>query len=533
MNEHPLRVLLIDDDEDDYFLTRDLLAEIDADRYSLDWASDYESGLDAVARRRHDVYLLDYRLGKRTGLELLREAAAGGCLGPTIFLTGQGEREVDLEAMRAGAADFLEKSGLDAALLERSIRYALVQAESQVELERRVAERTAELLHANEALRDREDRLREADRRKDEFLAVLAHELRNPLAPIRSGLEILKRACTDPKMEEVRRIMVRQTRQMTRLIDDLLDVSRITQGKLELRKEPVELAQLVENAVDATRPFVEERRHELDVTLPRKPVLLDADAARITQVLANLLHNAAKYTEPGGRISVTARILGQQVEIAVEDTGCGIPQAMLERVFEMFSQDDRTKDRGNTGLGIGLTLVRSLVELHGGRVAARSEGAGAGSRFTVHLPIAVASAASSSPGQSAPVAAPAAAQRRVLVVDDNKDAALGLAMVLELSGNEVQMAYDGNEAQQVASCFRPHVVLMDLGMPKCDGYDAARAIREQPWAEEMVLVALTGWGQEQDRTRSRRAGFDHHLVKPVEPSELDELLAEIGDRCTG
>ncbi|WP_197442327.1 PAS domain-containing protein [Lignipirellula cremea] len=374
-----------------------------------------------------------------------------------------------------------------------------------------------------EALRELAARLSEADRRKDEFLATLAHELRNPLAPIRTGLEALKLIDDDPEMrEEIRQTMERQAEQMVHLIDDLLDVSRITRGKLQLRLSRVELAHIVRSAVEATRPLIDEAGHTLTVTLPDQPVYLQADPTRLTQVLANLLNNAAKYTEEPGRISLSAEAADDQVLIRVKDTGLGIPPDMKERIFEMFGQIDRSLERGYTGLGIGLTLVKNLAEMHQGAIAVQSEGAGQGSEFTLTLPRFTSEVETKTP---LPEVTTASASLRILIVDDNEAAATMLEMVVKILGNEVRTACDGVRALEVAAEFLPDVVLMDIGMPRMNGYEAAQAMRQQPWGKHILLVALTGWGQDEDRQHTRQAGFDHHLVKPAEPAALKQLLA--------
>jgi PAS domain S-box-containing protein len=370
------------------------------------------------------------------------------------------------------------------------------------------------------------DDLREADRRKDEFLATLAHELRNPLAPIRNALEIMRLAGTSgAAAEQVRTMIQRQLTQMVRLVDDLLDVSRITRGKIELRKERVELAAVVASALETGRPLIEASGHELTVTIPPEPIPLDADLTRLAQAFSNLLQNAAKYTEQGGHVWLTAERHGGEVVVKVRDTGLGIPAEMLPRIFEMFIQVDRSLERSQGGLGVGLTLVKRLVEMHGGSVEARSDGAGMGSEFTVRLPVAVA-LPSHQPqppkGEGEKTIAPA--KRRILVVDDNKDSADSLSMMLGITGMDVRTAYDGLEAVAAAAAFNPDVVLLDIGLPKLNGYEAARRIREQPWGKDMVLVAVTGWGQEEDRRRSQEAGFNAHMVKPVDPAALQQLL---------
>jgi PAS domain S-box-containing protein len=368
--------------------------------------------------------------------------------------------------------------------------------------------------------------LRSADQRKDEFLATLAHELRNPLAPIRNGLQVLRLAGGGGEMvEEARSMMERQLSQMVRLVDDLLDVSRITRNKLELRKQRVTLATVVHSAVETSRPLMEQAGHTFSLTLPPAPVYLDADLTRLAQVFSNLLNNAAKYTEPGGRISLTGELSGGEVLVRVRDNGLGIPADALPRIFEMFSQVDRNMERAQGGLGIGLTLVRRLVEMHGGTVEARSDGPGQGSEFFVQLPIP--KTAQSIPSARDNESATATSKRRILVVDDNRDSATSLGMMLKLMGNETHTAHDGLAAIEAAEKFRPDLILLDIGLPKINGYDACRAIREQPWSKGMVIVALTGWGQEEDRRRSAEAGFDDHMVKPVEHSVVTKLLADL------
>ena len=371
--------------------------------------------------------------------------------------------------------------------------------------------------------------LKEGDRRKDEFLAMLAHELRNPLAPIRNAVQILRGVGSPvPELRWAAEVIDRQSHQMTKLVDDLLDVSRITKGKIELRKERVELAVLVNTAVEACRPLIQKLGHELIVTVPPQPIHLIADPTRLSQVLLNLLNNAAKYTDQAGRIWVTAEQHNNHVMIRVEDTGIGIPEEMLPRVFEMFTQVDRSLERTEGGLGIGLTLVKRLVEMHGGTVEARSDGPGKGSQFVVSLPFAeeFTDQRTQEPIRDreslvTPVT------RRILVVDDNWDAAESLVMLLRMMGNEVHTAQDGLEAVEIAAAVRPEVVLLDIGLPRLNGYEAARQIREQVGGAEMVLVALTGWGQEEDRRRSKEAGFDHHLTKPVDFDTLQELIADM------
>jgi PAS domain S-box-containing protein len=367
--------------------------------------------------------------------------------------------------------------------------------------------------------------LREADRKKDDFIALLAHELRNPLAPIRNGLQVLRLSRGEAEVAaKAQSMMDRQLSHMVRLIDDLLDISRINRNKMELRRTRVPLADVVASAIETARPLIDEAGHELSVSLPGRPVFLDADLTRLAQVFSNLLTNSAKYTEHGGHIRLTAERRGGEVIVSMQDTGIGIPRGALENIFDMFSQVDRSIERSTGGLGIGLALVKGLVEMHGGQVKAESEGEGKGSTFTVILP---AAADRTAPALPTTVTSQAAAGRRILVVDDNWDGADSLATMLKLLGNEVRTANDGVAAVEVAGQFRPEVILMDVGMPRLNGLEATRRIRAQTWGRNMTIIALTGWGQENDRERSREAGCDGHLVKPVNLPDLDKLLVDL------
>jgi PAS domain S-box-containing protein len=390
--------------------------------------------------------------------------------------------------------------------------------------ERLLVERARERLE--DELRRRAEELVSADRRKDQFLAMLAHELRNPLAPIRNSVELMRQAENlDPSFQASREMVERQVKHLARLVDDLLDVSRITHGNIRLRKEGVDLGVILERAIEANRPLIETRNHTLKVELPPEPVRMDADPTRLEQIFSNLLNNAAKYTMPGGHIGLSAVLEGDEAVVRVRDTGIGVPPDVLGRVFEPFVQSDGSLARSEGGLGIGLTLVRSLVEMHGGSVEAHSAGLGQGSEFVVHLP---ARAAIPSERPGAPLEPhPTAPARgvRVLVVEDNVDAAESLAALLRLWNHDVQVVHDGYAAIDAAREQRPEVVLLDIGLPGLDGYQVARRLREDLGLDHALLVAMTGYGQPEDRRRSREAGIQYHFVKPVEPDVLRNLLS--------
>jgi signal transduction histidine kinase/CheY-like chemotaxis protein len=370
-----------------------------------------------------------------------------------------------------------------------------------------------------------EDALKEADRRKDEFLATLAHELRNPLAPIANALHLIRRSDFPADSEPILGMLDRQVHHMVRLIDDLMEVSRITRGKIGLVKAPVALAEIVENAVETSRPLIDQAHHTLTVTLPDTPLVLDADRVRLTQVFANMLNNAARYTDSGGQIRLEARREGDWAIVTLRDTGIGMSAGQIDQVFEMFTQVNRATDRSQGGLGIGLTMVRHLVRMHGGTVEAASAGPGQGSVFTVRLPLSQQALAES---QEAPAEKERAAKplegRRILVVDDNRDAADSLAMVLSAEGADVRVAYDGAAALAALEQAAPQAMVLDIGMPGMDGYEIARQIRQSPRYAALQIIALTGWGQHADRLRSRMSGIDSHLTKPVDFRTLIELI---------
>jgi hypothetical protein len=368
-----------------------------------------------------------------------------------------------------------------------------------------------------------EEALQEADRRKDEFLATLAHELRNPLAPIRNAAQLLKgKETADPDIGWAADVINRQAQHMARLLDDLLDVARISRNRLTLRKARVNLATVVHSAIETSRPLIDSARHELSVSLPPEPIYVDADAVRLGQVISNLLNNAAKYMETGGRIDLRAEQRGAEVVLSVRDQGIGISRDMLPRLFEMFAQASDASRRAQGGAGIGLSLARGLVQLHGGRIDAHSDGPGKGSEFIVYLP--VSTAAPATPAPRAPANGGATVGRRVLVVDDLQDNADSMALLLKMMGHEAHTVYDGESAIAAAERLQPDAVLLDIGLPHLSGYEVCERLRQAPWGKKLYVIALTGWGQKEDRRRTEQAGFDRHLVKPVDPAALAALL---------
>jgi signal transduction histidine kinase/ActR/RegA family two-component response regulator len=443
--------------------------------------------------------------------------------------------------MEHGAAGFVVKDRLDPDLLERAIRYAVEARRQEAglrqareELQERVEERTISLETMNAALaaevaerRRAEQKLRDLDRRKNEFLATLAHELRNPLAPIRHATEILARLedgdADQARAAEARKVIERQVIHLVRLIDDLLDVSRISHGKVGLRPERVTLASVVDSALEAAQPFFLGRRHALDVVLPEAPVLLDGDPIRLAQILTNLLSNAARYTEPGGRVVLEAFREREALVLRVVDSGIGIPSAELPHIFTMFSQVATAPAVDHGGLGIGLALAKQLAELHGGSLSAASDGPGKGSAFTLRLPLEASGEPAAGPVPGPGRAAPAV-RRRILIVDDNADAARTLADLLDLDGHETHLAHDGPSAVEAARRLLPDAAVLDIGLPGFSGLEVARRLRREPSLEGLFLVALSGWVQPDDLARSREAGFDHHLAKPVSVATLEALL---------
>ena len=485
-----------------------------------------ESSEDAVISKSLDGHIMSWNAGAQDMFGYTAEEAIGryvGFLMPEELLqeeqallarVGRGERVTTFETVRC------TKDGqrLDVSLSLSPIRneFGVIIGASSIARDIR---RRKEL----------ERTLRETDRRKDAFLATLAHELRNPLAPIRNSVAALRLAkIDDPQLRRTGAIIERQVQQMARLLDDLLDVSRITHDKLELRREPVTIQTVLNMAVETSQPNIDEKSQTLSLTLPPQPIYVDADATRIAQVFSNILSNASKYSQPGATIRVAAEASAGEVVVTTIDDGIGISAETLPTIFEMFSQAPQAMAHAPGGIGIGLALVKGLVELHGGRVTARSKGVGHGSSFEVRLPAATA------PRESAAAVEPERSLngRRILVVDDNRDGADSLAMILEIGGHSVETSYDGPSAVARAAIFAPHVVFLDLGMPGMDGFETARRIRALPQGAAMTLIALTGWGQDRDRHLTREAGFDAHLVKPIDPMAIEDLLTTLPPRTT-
>ena len=563
-----VNILLVDDQPARLLSYETILADLGQNLVQA------RSGVEALKCLMEDefaVVLLDVSMPEMDGFEtasLIHEHPRFEKV-PIIFVTGVHVTELDrLKGYKLGAVDYVyipvvpeilrskvsvlvelhlqrrELQTLNSSLAQANARLELanthLQEEKTRELERLNThlkransdlEQTNRVLQSEVAERGRaEGALKEADRHKDEFLAVLAHELRNPLAPIRNAVEIMRRnAVTDPQLAWSRDVIERQVKHLTRLVDDLLDVSRITRGNINLSREPITVATIVARAIETIQPLIAEQRHELSLEISDEVLEVEGDLTRLTQVLGNLLNNAAKYTDPGGSIVLSARREGTDVDIRVRDNGIGIPPALLPRLFQLFTQVDGAAHRAQGGLGIGLALVRQLVQMHGGSVTAYSDGPGTGSEFLIRLPLRAQRTLGGMPSISLAGAAANGSKpgHRILLADDNRDALDSLATLLQCDGHEVHTAGDGAEALEVAAQCRPNVVLLDIGMPKLDGYEVARRIRAEPWGKGAVLIALTGWGQDEDRRRSREVGFDSHLVKPLDPDALSAMLAKL------
>lgn len=529
--------LLVDDREANLVALEALLR---GDGLRLHKARSGTEALELLLQHDIALALLDVQMPDMDGFELaeLMRGTERTRHVPIIFLTAGGPDDQRIfRGYEAGAVDFIQKP-IEPAVLRSKAAVFFDLYRQRSELARQRDELAAVIEHNQRLLEESRryaDALEEADRRKDEFLATLAHELRNPLAPIRTGLELMKFAMDDPPLlEETRATMERQTVQLIHLVDDLLDVSRITRGKLQLRKATIDLAEVVRDALATSKPHLEEGKHQVVANLPDDSIHVHGDPNRLAQVVSNLLNNAAKFTPPGGKVEITLECEDGEAIVLVKDNGVGIPVEKQDQVFEMFSQVNDPLNRGNTGLGIGLTLVKSLVDLHDGSVEVHSEGAGQGSEFIVRLPmvgVCEESPTTISPTKPPPMTKPAGSALRVLVVDDNAAAAYMLSRIVEALGNETKIASDGEQAIAAAEAFQPQVIFMDIGMPRMNGYEAAERIRQTSWGKGLVLVALTGWGQQEDRRRTQAAGFNHHLVKPADLDQVQQLLSAVASQA--
>ena len=504
-----LRILLVED-EPGYarFLREVLLAEETRD-HEVTWVGTLEDASARLAAAAFEVVLLDLGLPDADGVEALAAVSAQAPASAIVILSSLGDMELALRSMRLGAQEYLVKGQSEHLLLPRALRHAVERKRLQ-----------------DEALAARAEAER-ASAAKDEFLAMLGHELRNPLAPIVTALALIRQR--EPRgIDRELDILERQVDSVVRLVDDLLDVSRIARGKMELHRADVDLGEVVADAIETTRPLFDRRGHRLEVDVPRERWIVHGDRVRLAQVVANLLSNAAKYTDPGGRVQVGATAAaGGAVALRVRDDGIGMTPQLLERAFELFEHGPQSLDRASGGLGLGLAIVRNLVTLHGGTVTAASEGRGRGSELTVTLPLAEAGAAAEAPAGRSAASVPAPRPLRVLIVDDNQDAAELLELALQNLGYVVQTAHDGLAALEVLERLGPDVALLDIGLPGMDGYELAARIRELHGARAPVLIALTGYGRDSDRERARAAGFHHHLVKPVSLAQLASMVAAL------
>ncbi|HYC53962.1 MAG TPA: response regulator [Candidatus Binatia bacterium] len=524
-----VNILLVDDQPGKLLSYEAMLGSLGE---NLIKANSAKEALEHLLRHDITVVLMDVSMPEIDGFELAEIIRGHPRYQKTAIIFVSAVHLTDLDRLKgyeSGAVDYVSVPVVPELLRAKVSVFTELYRKTREserltrELERRVVERTAELEESMARQIEMAEQLRIADRRKDEFLALLAHELRNPLAPVRNAVAIMRMKETDdPDLQWCRDVIERQANQLTRLVDDLLDVSRITQGKIKLRREPLMLSSVVGSAVEMSRPLIDTQKHQLTVTIPDQAIAIEGDSARLIQVIANLLNNAAKYQNERGRIDLRVELEDGMAVITVRDWGIGIAPEMMPQVFELFTQGERGLDRAQGGLGIGLSLVKNLVEMHGGRVSVTSDGSGHGATFKVWLPCA--------PGVPCVQATQAVAAttgdeaRRILVVDDNVDAAESLAMLLRLRGQEVRMVHDGPAALQLCADDKPDVVLLDIGLPGMDGYEVCRQMRRNGMADARI-IAMTGYGQDRDRERSREAGFDDHTVKPVEIGDLMKLIA--------
>ena len=519
-----VNILLVDDQPAKLLTYETILGELGENLIKVSSASE---ALQCLLDQEIAVVLVDVCMPDLDGYELAAMIRQHPRFQKTSIIFVSAVLMTDLDRLRGyecGAVDYVPVPVVPAILRAKVSIFAELFRKTRAlerlnaELEERVTERTA-------ALEATTEQLKEANHRKDEFLAMLAHELRNPLAPIRTAVQLLRlKELTEPHRQRARDVIERQVEHLVNLIDDLLDVSRITRGMITLQLEPVLVGAIVARAVETARPAIDAHKHALELDLPEELISVEGDKTRLVQVIANILHNAAKFMDPGGRIRLSVRREGQYALISIADTGIGIAPDLLPKIFELFTQVHAKSERAQGGLGIGLALVRRLTEMHGGTVTAHSDGAGRGSTFSVRLPVMVTQIAGLVHPKRDTGTIPRVASQRILVADDNRDAAEALSLQLQLAGHDVRTAHDGIEALTVAKTFDPEIVLLDLGMPKMDGYEVARQLRLQPRSRRVTLIALTGWGQQQDRDRTAEAGFDAHLVNPVAEAQLFRAL---------
>ena len=505
--------LLVDDLEENLLSLEALLRR---DGLELLKARSGPEALELLLKHEVALALLDVQMPGMDGFELaeLMRGMERTRHIPIIFLTaGSADYQRRFRGYETGAVDFINKP----------IEADILRSKAQVFFD--LYYQQLLVIRQRDELRRNAEALVEADRRKDEFLATLAHELRNPLAPIRNGLQVLRMSPSADTAEQVRTMMERQLTHLVHLIDDLLDVARVSQGKIELHRERISVQSILTGAVEISTPLIEQRKHVLQTHIPEQDVWVEGDSTRLAQIIGNLLNNAAKYTPEGGNIDLSATVEGGNVLISVTDNGLGISADMLQKVFEMFTQVDNDLSRAQGGLGIGLALVKRLVEMHHGKISATSKGLGHGSSFTVRLPLAANVTAAIAAAPESP--APAGSALRILVVDDNIPSAKTTGWMLELIGHEFTIAHDGHAAIDLAKTFLPDVILLDIGLPGINGYDVCKTLRADPRFKDTVIIAQTGWGQERDRQLALDAGFNHHLLKPIDFEKLSEQLAQV------
>ena len=527
----PVYFLLVDDLKENLLSLEVLLRR---EGLVLLKATSGEEALELLLKHDVALALLDVQMPEMDGFELAEVMRGNERTRriPIIFLTaGSTDRQRRFRGYEAGAVDFLEKPlEPDVLRSKADVFFELYRQRQQIALQRDdLAARAEENTRLLRETRQQAEALRETDRRKDEFLAILAHELRNPLAPISNSVSILGSDKLPAKVrDEALQMMDRQVKQMVRLVDDLMDVSRITRGNIELKTDAIDLSEVLSCAIEISKPHIDQFGHKLSVDLPQNPVSLHADFTRLAQVFSNLLNNAAKYSPEGGEIRLETDVHRDGVDVRVKDNGIGLRPDMLEHIFDMFAQVDDSLERSQGGLGVGLTLVKKLVEMHGGRVTVRSEGLGKGSEFMVHLPTLTATETTET------VAAPQtqtadSAGLRILIVEDNEALAQTTGWMVEMLGHDYRLAGNGKDGLVLAEQYRPNVVMMDIGLPGMNGYDLCAAMRAEPHLKDTIFIAQTGWGQDEHRQRAKEAGFHHHMVKPLYLEALEALLRKIED----